>query len=135
MTHIYTFKCTSDPNEHDDGWYAIPSENATVEYDQAIGKRGRVEHVVQPILHFFKDGKSYCGKFTTIPSDAHMDNNPEGYCRDCLPGLRKQISHNWELRDANDGKGDESENVIDWKAIAAKDKPETSRTGHEATIT
>lgn len=133
MTHIYTFKCTSDPKERDDGWYAVPSEKVFVEYDQAIGKRGRIDHVKQAKLHFFKDGKSYCGKYPSIPNDAHMDNNPAGYCSDCLVGLRKQIAHGWKLRDANGGKGDESENVIDWKAIAAKDKPQTSKTSHEAT--
>ena len=130
MPHIYTFKCTSNPDERDDGWYAVPSENEYVEYDQAVGKRGRIKHVKQSRLHFFKDGKSYCGKFSTFPSDATPQNNPEGYCSDCLPGLRKQIAHSWDLRDANNGEGDESENVIDWKAVAAKDHPQTATTSH-----
>jgi len=133
MTHIYTFKCSHDPSKRDDGWYAITSETDVVEYDQVIGKRGRVEHVVQKVLHFFKADKSYCGKFESIPADAYMDNNPEGYCSDCLKGLRKQIVHNMELRDSNGGKGDESDNVIDWAANAALDHPETSKSGHEAT--
>ena len=89
--------------------------------------KGEFEKIYKvPVQHYFKNGKSLDGKYATIPSGAHRENDPVGYCSECLAGVRKQTIQAYALRDA----GDETKNVIDYKVTAAKDKPESATSGH-----
>ena len=45
-----------------------------------------------PQQHFFFKQHSLCGKYTTIPENAHHDNNPLIHCDNCTKILRKLIS-------------------------------------------
>ena len=117
--HIYNF----DPAT--DGWKAVPSEKADKTYTIDAGKRGKITRT-SPVLHYFLAGKSMCDKFPTEPADAVFQNNTHAYCDACLPGCRKFAIDSKALETA----GDESKNVIDYKAAEKKDKPETAKVTH-----
>lgn len=116
----------------DDGWYAIPGE-VPVDFLVRVKVEFNKIHKV-PKQHYFVNGKCLCGKYPSYPSDAYRENNPPGYDSECLKVMRKQIVVKaLELKakgDAGDIAGAEAENVIDYKAAAAKDHPESAKSGH-----
>ena len=117
-----------------DGWKAVPSEKATVNYIIDSPKRGKIE-CSSPLLHYFKGGKSMCAKFPTEPADANFQNTTQAYCSDCLVGARAFSKHSKALEDdCIAGKitraEAESENVIDYKAAEKKDHPEGAKVSH-----
>lgn len=116
----------------DDGWHAIPGE---VPVDQIVRVKVEFDKIYKvPKQHFFFDGKCLCNKYPTIPTDAYRENNPAGYDRECLKIFRKQfVVRALELKvkgEAGDIAGAEAENIIDYKAVAAKDHPESAHSGH-----
>lgn len=119
ITRIYNFDSKKD------GWKAVPSENVTKTWTIDSGQRGKREYS-GPVVHYFLNGKSMCSKFPTEPADAVFNNTPQAYCDECLPGCREFAKHSKALETA----GDESENVIDYKAAEKKDKPETAKVSH-----
>lgn len=116
----------------DDGWYAIPGE---VPVDFMVRVKVEFNKIYKvPKQHFFFDGKCLCGKYPTIPSGAYRENNPAGYDSECLKVMRKQfVERALKLKEkglAGDTAGAEAENVIDYRAAAAKDHPESAKSGH-----
>ena len=116
----------------DDGWYAIPGE---VPVDFLVRVKVEFNKIYKvPKQHFFFDGKCLCGKYPTIPSDAYRENNPPGYDSECLKIMRKDfVVRALKLKEmglAGDTAGAEAENVIDYRAAAAKDHPESAKSGH-----
>lgn len=105
-----------------DGWKSSPSEGATVKYTVISGKR-TIERD-DPLCHYFKDGKSMCG--IDELADVRFENNTHAYCAKCLPGCRKFAIESKALETA----GDESKNVVDYKAAEKKDHPETAKVSH-----
>ena len=115
-----------------DGWYAIPGE-VPVDFLVRVKVEFNKTYKV-PKQHFFFDGKCLCGKYPSISTDAYRDNNPPGYDSECLNIFRKQfVVRALMLKakgEAGDITGAEAENVIDYKAAAAKDHPESAHSGH-----
>ena len=115
-----------------DGWYAIAGE---VPVDHMVRVKVEFDKIYKvPKQHYFVDGKCLCGKYPSIPSDAYRENNPAGYDRECLKFVRKDyVERPLALKvkgEAGDVAGAEAENVIDYKAVAAKDHPESAHSGH-----
>ena len=109
-------------NPATDGWKTYPdAETKTIKIDQK--QRGIREYEI-PFTHYCKNGKALCG--AEEPSGSSFYNDPRNQCDDCREGVRKQTKEAFALRD----KGDESKNVIDYKAAAAKDHPESSSVSH-----
>lgn len=108
-----------------DGWYNVPGETETKTFRIDLKKRG-IKEFTKPVLHFFYKGKSMCGKYDGIPDGSHHQTTSHHLCDKCLPGVRALTAKAFALRDAND----ESENVIDYKAVTAKDKPESATSGN-----
>ena len=100
-------------NPKTDGWKAFPNaETKTVKID--MKQRGIQEREIT-FNHYCVNGKTLCG-LTEEPSSTFY-NDPRNQCDGCRAGLRTKTKHDFALRDAND----ETENVIDYKAAAAKD--------------
>jgi len=116
----------------DDGWHAIPGE---VPVDHMVRVKVEFDKIYKvPKQHFFFDGKCLCGKYPSIPTDAFRENNPAGYDSECLKVMRKQIVEKAlalkEQGEAGDTAGAEAENVIDYKAAAVMDHPESAHSEH-----
>ena len=98
-----------------DGWKTFPdAETKTIKID--MKQRGIRERDI-PFTHYVRAGKTLCG----LPeaSGASFYNDSRNQCDDCREGVRKQTKEAFALRDAND----ETKNVINYKAAAAKDNP------------
>ena len=109
-------------NSDTDGWKTFPgAETKTIKIDQK--QRGIREYEI-PHTHYVVKGKTLCG-LTEIAGSSFY-NDPRNQCDGCRAGVRKQTKEAYALRD----KGDESKNVIDYKAAAAKDHPESSSVSH-----
>ena len=119
IARIYNYDSSKD------GWKAVPSEKVTKTFTVDAGKRGKITRT-QPVVHYFKGGKSMCSKFPTEPPDAKFENQTQCYCDECLPGVRKFALESKALEAA----GDESKNIVDYKAAEKTDKPESSSVSH-----
>lgn len=123
--HLYTI----DPKT--DGWKAFPNaELKTIKIDQH--QRGIREYEI-PFTHYVVGGVALCGE--TEPEGSGFYNDTRNNCNGCREGLRQKTKHDYAIRDAcRAGKitveEAEKDNVIDYKAAAAKDKPETSLPSH-----
>ncbi len=105
-------------NSKTDGWKSFPNaETKTIKIDQK--QRGIREYDI-PYTHYCIKGKALCGE--SEPTGSSFYNDTRNQCDGCREGLRAKTKHDFTLRD----KGDESENVVDYKANMAKDKPESS---------
>lgn len=118
--------------KENDGWYAIAGE---VPVDFMVRVKVEFNKIYKvPRQHYFVDGKCLCGKYPSLPSDAYRENNPAGYDSECLKLVRKDYVVRAltlkEKGEAGDIAGAEAENVIDYKATAAKDHPESAHSGH-----
>ena len=122
---IYSF----DPAT--DGWKMFPgAELKTIKID--MKNRGIREAQIE-FTHYCKAGKTLCG----LDEDpgATFRNDVRNQCDGCRAGLRKQTIHDKALFDACEAgeiteEEAEKDNVIDYKAAAKKDKPESSRVSH-----
>ena len=125
MAHIYNF------NPATDGWKLFPgAETKKIKIDQKM--RGIREYDI-PLTHYCKAGKTFCG-ITEDPGATYY-NDVRNQCDGCREGLRKQTLEAYAARDAAlSGKMTDEQaekiNVIDYKAAAKKDKPESSRVSH-----
>lgn len=114
-----------------DGWKAFPgAATKTIKID--MKQRGIRERDI-PFTHYVVKGVALCGE--TEPEGSGFYNDSRNQCDDCREGVRKQTKHDKQLEaDCRAGKISvekaESENVIDYKANAAKDKPESSSVSH-----
>ena len=100
-------------NPKTDGWKAFDLNNTrTVKID--MKQRGVQERKIV-FTHYCVKGKALCG--LTEETGSSFYNDPRNQCDGCREGLRQKTKHDFALRDA----GDESENVIDYKAAADKD--------------
>jgi len=112
MVKIYNYDSKTD------GWKRVHSEGEGREF--TIPHEVRKDTVRNiPLQHYFKNGKSMCDKYAAEPVDTSFYNDSRNYCSDCLVGVRNQTKEANELLAA----GDESKNVIDYKAAEKKDKP------------
>lgn len=127
MAHarIYSY----DPKT--DGWKTFPNaELKTIKIDMKM--RGIRETDIA-FSHYCKAGVTFCG----LPeaSGASFYNDVRNQCDGCRAGLRKQTINDKALFDACEVGAittDEAEkdNVIDYKAVAKLDHPESARVGH-----
>ena len=118
-------------NPKTDGWKTFPgAELKTIKIDQK--QRGVREYKI-PFTHYCVNGKALCG--LSEPEGSGFYNDSRNQCSDCRQGVRKKTIHDYKLRDdcrANKISVEkaESENVIDYKAAAKNDHPETSSVNH-----
>jgi len=115
-TRIYNY------NSATDGWKMFPgAELKTIKIDM---KNRGIREVDIEFTHYCKAGKTLCG--LDEPAGSSFRNDVRNQCDGCREGLRQQTIEAFALRDA----GDESKNVVDYKAAAKKDKPESSKVSH-----
>ena len=106
-----------------DGWKRLGgAPTKTIKIDQKL--RGIQEYDI-PLTHYVKGGVALCGEAAGI-GDATFYNDPRNQCSACKQKVREQTLEAKALEKAKD----ESKNVIDYKAAAAKDKPESSSVSH-----
>lgn len=122
---IYTF----DPAT--DGWKMFPgAEKKTIKID--MKNRGIREAEIE-FTHYCKVGKTLCG--LDEPEGSLFRNDVRNQCSDCRAGVRKQTIHDKALFDACEA-GEiteaeaEKDNVIDYKAVAKLDKPQSAKVSH-----
>lgn len=125
QARIYNF----DPKT--DGWKQLPgAEVKTIKIDQKM--RGIREYDI-PLTHYFKSGTAFCG--ATEVEGTTFYNDVRNQCDACRQGVREQTKEAKAALEAVKT-GDrtiteaESINVIDYKANAVKDKPESSKVSH-----
>ena len=118
-------------NSKTDGWKAFPgAETKPIKIDMKL--RGIQERDIT-FSHYCVNGKALCG--LSEPEGSGFYNDSRNQCDKCRNGLRKKTIHDYKLRDdcrANKISVEkaESENVIDYKAAAKNDHPETSSVSH-----
>ena len=109
-------------NSKTDGWKTFPgAKTKTIKIDM---KRRGIQEADIPFTHYVKSGMTLCGEEEA--AGASFYNDTRNQCDGCREGLRKQTKKAFALKKA----GDESKNVIDYKAAAAKDRPESSSVSH-----
>ena len=113
-------------NSKTDGWKQLgnspKSESKTIKIDQK--QRGIREYEI-PLTHYVKKGKTFCG--IPEPTGTRFYNDVKNQCDKCRDGVRAQTLHAQKAFEANN----ETVNVIDYKAAAAKDHPESSKVSHK----
>jgi len=107
---IYTYDSKTD------GWKKFP--DAPVKIVKVDGKMRGIKEWEIPLTHYCVAGKTLCGLPEAEGSSWY--NDTKNQCDGCREGMRQKTKHDFGLRDS----GDETENVVDYKANAAKDKPE-----------
>jgi len=105
-----------------DGWKVFPGAKLkTIRIDQK--QRGIREYDI-PYTHYCKAGKTFCGE--TEPTGSSFYNDVRNQCDGCREGLRQQTKQ----AQAALASGDESINVIDYKAAEKLDKPQSAKVSH-----
>lgn len=120
--HLYT------TNPKTDGWKKFP--DAKIKMVKIDAKMRGIKEWPIPFTHYVVGGKALCGE--NEPEGSSFYNDTRNNCDGCREGLRQKTKADYATRDAcRAGKitVEEAEkgNVIDYKAAAVKDKPETSK--------